>query len=100
MLDDYDQLIFCTKTLDVFTNPHFPALIDELEVGEFVVFGVAADYCVFEAAKGLLERGQRVKIVSDATRPISKDTEAETRKVLSSLGARWVSAAEVLQEKS
>jgi len=96
LLAEYDQIIFCTTTLDIFNNPHFAALADELDVGEYVVFGVATDYCVFEAARGLLETGRRVSVVNDAIRAIGEESEAEARRVLSFLGVRWVQTADVL----
>jgi len=100
LLADHDQLIFAKDANNVFTNPHFAGLIDELQVGEFIVFGVAFDVCVLDAARGLLERGRRVKIVRDATRALSAEGEAEARRVLSLLGAAWAETAEVVGNRS
>ena len=96
LLNQYDQLIFPKATLDVFDNPHFVRFIDELEVGEFVVFGVATDYCVLKDTSGLLERGRRVKIVRDAIRAIGTETGRQAIQTLSALGAEWIEAADML----
>jgi nicotinamidase-related amidase len=41
-----------------------------------VVYGVATDYCVAAAVRGLTERGCRVAVVVDAVRAIDLDGEA------------------------
>jgi nicotinamidase/pyrazinamidase len=90
------QIIFPKPTLDAFDNPHFRSLIDNLDAGQYVVFGVATEYCVRLAARGLLQRGRRVKIVQDAVRAITPEAEARTREELTSLGAEWVTTAEIV----
>jgi len=96
LLKDYDQLIFSKDSLNVFTNPHFVELIAALNVGEYVVFGVATDYCVLQEASGLLKMGKRVKIVSDAVKAISEEGGRRAHRELTELGAQWVEAAEVI----
>lgn len=96
LLKQYDQLIFAKATLDVFDNPHFVRLIEELVVAEFVVFGVATDYCVLRDASGLLERGRRVKIVGNAVRAIGTETGRQAIQTLSGLGAEWIEAADIV----
>jgi len=97
-LNEYDQLIFPKETLDAFDNPSFAALVNLLEVGEYVVFGVATDYCVRLAAKGLRERGRRVCLVHEAIRPVDSQTGAQACRELTELGVRWVTTAEVTGE--
>jgi nicotinamidase/pyrazinamidase len=48
-------------------NPATPALIDALEPAVYVVYGVALDVCVRFAVEGMLDRGERVYLVEDAT---------------------------------
>ncbi|MHC4443072.1 MAG: cysteine hydrolase family protein [Planctomycetota bacterium] len=90
-----DKMPF-TKSLNVFDNPHFVRLIEELEVVEYVFFGVATDYCVLKDASGLLERGRRVKIIGDAVRQIGNETGQQAIRKLSGLGAEWIEAADIL----
>jgi len=98
LLDEYDQLIFSKDDLNVFTNPYFAELIDTLEVGEYIVFGVATDYCVFEEASGLLKKGKRVKIVRDAIRAIGQESGERAIRALTEIGAEWVDTSEVVRQ--
>ena len=74
-LRPYQQVTLEKNTLDVFDNPHTDALLTRLvQAGLppfdsdplFVVFGVVTEYCVQCAVEGLLHRGRRVAVVSDA----------------------------------
>jgi nicotinamidase/pyrazinamidase len=98
LLREYDQLIFPKATLDAFDSPSFSRLVDNLNAGRYVVFGVATDYCVRLAAKGLLERGQRVQVVEDAIRAVAPETGEQARRELIDLGAEWVRTADVIAE--
>lgn len=48
-------------------NPATEALLAEMAADAYVVYGVALDVCVRQAVEGMLERGERVWIVEDAT---------------------------------
>jgi len=82
----YQQVTLLKNSLDVFDNPHTDALLAKLNPTgspafdpnpEFVVFGVAIEYCVSLAVEGLLRRGRRVAIVTDAVRSIEPDKGRE-----------------------
>jgi nicotinamidase/pyrazinamidase len=101
----YQQVTLLKNTLDVFDNPHTDALLARLNPTgspafdpnpEFVVFGVATEYCVRRAAEGLLRRGRRVAIVSDAVRSIDADKGREILANLQSSGARLTTTEEAL----
>jgi nicotinamidase/pyrazinamidase len=100
LVADYDQLIFPKRVFSVFTNPNFGRVVDGLDASEFVVFGVALDYCVREVALGLLERGRSVTIVRDAVRAITPQGEQETTRLLTARGAGWATVDDILQEAS
>ena len=53
----------------------------------FVVYGVATDYCVAAAVRGLLKRGHRVAIVVDAIRGVDQRDEGAVLTSLVALGA-------------
>lgn len=48
-------------------NPATEELIRSLAADAFVVYGVALDVCVRHAVEGMLERGEKVYLVEDAT---------------------------------
>lgn len=70
------QLIFEKPTLYIFDNPNFMEYIRG-KLGDFVVFGVATDYCVKIIAEGLAERGYAVTVVSDAICAVNRKAGEE-----------------------
>jgi nicotinamidase/pyrazinamidase len=63
----HHQIFIEKQTLDVFENPHTEKILGHLPAdAEFLVFGVVTELRVRCAAKGLLDRGRRVAIVTDA----------------------------------
>ena len=104
------QLVIEKVAFSVFTNPHAESLILErvprlagiaaADV-QYVVFGVATDYCVKAAALGLIERGAPVYVVEDAIAPVEAASGEEALQEMVSAGARFVRThrvAELLQE--
>ena len=66
-LTRYQQVRIEKQSLDVFDNPHTAEIVNSLSPdAEFFVFGVVTEYCVQFAAKGLLDLGRPVSIVTDA----------------------------------
>ena len=63
---------------------------------QFVVFGVATEYCVRCTADGLLRRGYRVSVVTDAVRGIDQEKAQQTLETLHSAGARFITTSEAL----
>ena len=96
LLERHQQIVFPKPTLDAFGNPHFAAAVDAMGSAEYVVFGVATDYCVRLVAKGLLTRGRSVTIVRDAVRAVAHDTAKTTCAKLSALGAKWAESDEII----
>jgi nicotinamidase-related amidase len=100
-LAQYQQAILEKQTLDVFDNSNTNGLLARLaEItdsdAEFVVFGVVTEYCVNFAARGLLERGRRVAIVSDAIEALKPEDGRRTLAELAALGARLITTREAL----
>jgi nicotinamidase/pyrazinamidase len=101
----YQQVTLLKNTLDVFDNPNTDALLAMLNPGgapafdldlEFVVFGVATEYCVRCTAAGLLRRNRRVAIVTDAIQAIDPDRRRLIIEELQSCGARLISTDQAL----
>jgi nicotinamidase/pyrazinamidase len=70
----YQQVLLEKQTLSIFESRHADALVEKLgSHPEFVVFGVVTEYCVSFAVKGLLDRGRRVAVVTDAIETLNKE---------------------------
>ena len=96
-LDAIQQLVFEKQTLDVFDNPNTEKLLAQFpDDCEFVVFGVVTEFCVRLAAKGLLDRGRRVALVTDAIETLDASEGRKTLDELTRLGARLVTTNEAL----
>jgi nicotinamidase/pyrazinamidase len=91
------QLLLEKQTLDIFETHHANTLVERLgRDPQFFVFGVATEYCVRLAAKGLLERGRRVAVVTDAIETLNAEEGKRTISELKSLGAELVTTEEAL----
>ena len=93
----YQQIHLEKQTLDIFESRHAAELVKRLgDNTEFVVFGVATEYCVRLAAKGLLERGHRVAVVKDAIETLKTEGGQRTVAELQALGARFITTDQAL----
>ena len=66
------EFLLLKKSFDVFTNPNTDPLLEVLDPNEVVVFGVATDVCDDAAIRGLLDRGLKVRFVTDAARGLDE----------------------------
>lgn len=96
LMGKYEQLIFNKASLEVFDNPHFAALVEQVDVGEYIVFGLTTEYCVLQACRGLRKRGKKVKVVRDAIRAVSRETGEPAVREMTQLGAEWIDSADLL----
>jgi len=96
-LDKIQQIILEKQTLDVFDNPNTEKILQQFPGNEeFVVFGVVTEFCVRLAAKGLLDRGRRVAIVTDAIETLDVSEGQRTLDELASRGARLITTDQAL----
>ena len=96
-LSKYQQILLEKQTLSIFESRHAQALLDKLGTqAEFVVFGVVTEYCVSFAVKGLLERGRRVAVVTDAIETLKKEEGDKAVAEFVRLGARLMTTDEAL----
>ena len=85
------------QTLNIFESWHADALVRQLETdAEFVVFGVVTEYCVSQAARGLLQRGRKVAVVKDAIETLDPAAGKRTLDELAAAGARLITTDEAL----
>jgi nicotinamidase/pyrazinamidase len=71
--DGVEQIIVEKQKLDIFSNPNFERLLDRSTDREYAVVGVATDYCVRCAVEGLLAKGRKVRVITDAIRAIDEN---------------------------
>jgi len=100
-LSPFQQVILEKQTLDVFDNPNTETVLHRIlrfteRDAEFFVFGVATEYCVRLAAKGLLARDRRVALVQDAIETLRAEDGRKAIEELTALGARLASTDEAL----
>src|SRR5246127_452599 len=96
-LPEYQQILLEKQTLDIFESRHAAALVESLpQEAEFMVFGVVTEYCVRLAAKGLLERGRTVSVVTDAIETLDLELGRRTVAELQTMGARLTTTQEAL----
>jgi nicotinamidase/pyrazinamidase len=97
-LTQLQQIVLEKQTLDIFESRHAETLLQRLpHDAEFIVFGVVTEYCVRLAAKGLLERGRRVAVVSDAIETLNPVEASRTMAELKALGATTITTNEALR---
>jgi nicotinamidase/pyrazinamidase len=48
-------------------------VLDGLKAGRYVLYGVVTEICVLYAARGLLQRGQTVDLVTDAIEALTPE---------------------------
>jgi nicotinamidase/pyrazinamidase len=95
--DEVQQVVLEKQTLDAFDNLNTDKLLARFpQETEFVVFGVVAEFCVRFAAKGLLERGRSVALVTDAIEAIDPKEGQRTLDDLRRRGVRLITTEEAL----
>jgi nicotinamidase/pyrazinamidase len=99
-MDDYDQIILEKQTVDVFTNPNTEALLAWLgKERPVVLYGVFTDVCVAHAARGLLDRGHKVTLVTDAIYPIDPAKGQALIEEVVRRGGRLVTTDEIVRRR-
>jgi nicotinamidase/pyrazinamidase len=97
-LSSFDQIIVEKQATDVFTNPNVEPLLRSIAKGkDIVLYGVVTEICVDKAAHGLIERGHRVHIVSDAIQHLDADAAQDTIKNILQNGGRVLTTDDVLE---
>jgi nicotinamidase/pyrazinamidase len=101
----YHQILLEKQTLNIFESRHADELVQKtlLKIGtdpEFFVFGVVTEYCVGFAVKGLLDRGRRVTVVTDAIETLDPAVGQRTIAEWQRLGARLTTTEQALRAMS
>jgi nicotinamidase/pyrazinamidase len=98
-LRSYKQIILEKQTLDDFDNRYTERILEQLgHEPEYCVFGVVTEYCVRLAALGLLRRGYRTAIVTDAIETLDPEDGKRTMEEFAANGARFLTTEEALRQ--
>ena len=77
-LKSYPQIVVEKQAFDVFTNRNTEVLLKLLGKQEIILYGVVTEICVDRAARGLIERGYRVNLITDAIQHLNPEKASAT----------------------
>jgi nicotinamidase/pyrazinamidase len=66
------QIVLEKQHVDMFTAVNLPRVLDLLPADRYVVYGVVTEVCVLFAARGLLQLGKPVVVVTDAVECLTR----------------------------
>lgn len=98
LLEHYQQVILVKHHRDPFTNPKLDRLLTEIPAKRFVVFGAGLETSIRLLVLGLLLRGRRVALVSDACGWWSPDEGDMTFRQLSAKSCELLTTAQLIDE--
>lgn len=92
------QLIVQKHTIDIFADKNVKRLVRLFNVKNFIVFGVATEYCVRSAVMGLCHLGYTVHLVTDAIKPITNQTGSIAVDEMEKAGAQLIQTGQILRQ--
>jgi nicotinamidase/pyrazinamidase len=96
-LTQHPQVIVEKQATDVFTNPNMDYLLARFaQDREIILYGVVTEICVDRAARGLIQRGRHVHLVTDAIMHMNVAKARETILEVRRHGGMLLSTAEIL----
>ena len=93
-----EQIVLETDTLSIFSNPSTEMILKD--VIHVYLYGVATEYCVKEAAQGLVARGIKTTIIIDGVKPINPGAGKKAKQKLKKMGVDFIATAELLKKIS
>jgi nicotinamidase/pyrazinamidase len=96
-LFSHQQIIIEKQQLDAFSNPNTEQVLDHLgALREIILYGVVTEICVAYAGRGLLRRGYRLRVVTDAIRHLDQTKAQISLDEISKAGGKLVRTEEVI----
>lgn len=89
------QLIVEKQTLDAFETQTVERVLAGRAAGSYLLCGVVTEICVIRAARGLLRRGHRVEIVTDAIAALTADAAQAALSELTAAGATLTTVSQL-----
>lgn len=95
-----EQIILEKQALDAFTNPNLSRILERLDAGRCVVYGVVTEYCVRCAALGLLRLGKPVEVVTDAIQTLREDDGRRALEEIVAAGGGLTTVEDIVARKA
>ncbi len=95
-IDGFEQLLLEKQHNDCFTNTNLDGLLEAFNADRYIVYGVVTEICVKLAAFGLLERGKRVELVTDAVRSLDDVAARNMAEEFTARGGVLISSDNIL----
>jgi nicotinamidase/pyrazinamidase len=96
-LSSFAQIIIEKQATDVFTNPNVDEFLARIgRDREIILYGVVTEICVEQAARGLIQRGRHVHLVTDAIRSMDAAKADETILLVRRNGGLLLATEEIL----
>ena len=94
-IEGAQQIIVQKQTVDVFLAPNLTPVLDLLKADRYVLYGVVTEICVLSAARGLLKRGQKVEVVTDAIEALTPEGSRRAIQEIVAGGGRLSTVEEI-----
>lgn len=92
ILRTYNQVIFNKRCLDPFDEPRIDRIFSELRADEFILIGACTEGAVRATALGLLQRGRKVTVITDALGSRDKGKAELALRKMQAKGAKLIEA--------
>ena len=90
MLRRYRQVILHKRCVDPFDEPRIDRLLSEVRANEFILVGAGLEGAIKATALGLLQRGKRVIVISDAVGSHNKREAKLALRKMEAKGAKLI----------
>jgi len=95
ILRRYRQVILHKRCVDPFEEPRIDRLLSELRATEFILIGTSAEGAVEATALGLLQRGKKISVVTDAVGSHDKKKAKLAFRKIKSKGAKLIETKKI-----
>jgi nicotinamidase/pyrazinamidase len=94
LLKENDQIIL-NKKMDIFSNPHLLQLLELINADEYVIYGLATEYCVKEAVLKIKGMKKNVTVILDAVESMAPETCEPAVQAMAEAGVNLIEAVEI-----
>ena len=95
VLRRHHQVILYKHCLDPFDEPRIERLLTEVNANEFIIIGATIEGAVAATALGLLHRGKKVVVVTDASGSLNKKQAEMAQRKIRAKGAKLIETRKI-----